>query len=67
MEQLKCTYCLTKQHHMLVIRNADGTWHVHAPYNDREIMNVMIMQVRKAMDENCTDNQKLKKAKIKEK
>ena len=47
---MNCAYCITKQHHMLVMQQPDGTYHVHAPFYDRSIINTMIKEINKAVD-----------------
>ena len=45
---MSCAYCITNQFHLLVIQKADGTFHVHAPFQDKKIMKKMVEQILKA-------------------
>ena len=48
---MKCAYCITNQYHMLVIQQPDGSFHVHAPFQDKKIMNKMLKDISKSMKE----------------
>lgn len=45
----QCAYCLTNKFHMVVILNSDGTYHVHAPFQNKKVMNKMIDLIKKEM------------------
>ena len=33
---------------MLVIQKSDGNYHVHAPFQDKKVMKIMLDQIKKA-------------------
>lgn len=45
---MSCAYCITNQYHMLVIQKSDGNYHVHAPFQDKKVIKIMIDQIKKA-------------------
>lgn len=45
---MSCAYCITNQYHMLVIQQPNGSYHVHAPFQDKKIMKKMMEQIVKA-------------------
>ena len=45
----KCAYCLTKLPHLVVIKQPNGQFHVHAPFYDKKMMKVMMKQIRLAI------------------
>jgi hypothetical protein len=45
---VNCAYCITNQFHLLVIQKADGTFHVHAPFQDKKMMKRIKLEIEKA-------------------
>jgi hypothetical protein len=45
--KLDCVYCKEDLPHMLVILNKDGDMHVHAPFNNKYLLNEMIEAIIK--------------------
>jgi ribosomal 30S subunit maturation factor RimM len=45
---MSCAYCITKQHYLLVIKTADGGYHVHAPFQDKKVMKEIKKEIGKA-------------------
>lgn len=45
---MSCAYCITNLFHMVVIQKKDGTFHVHAPFQDKKMMKRMKLEINKA-------------------
>ena len=45
---MSCAYCITNQFHMLVIQKSDGSFHIHAPFQDKKMIKRMINEIKKA-------------------
>ena len=45
--KFECTFCKEDLPHMVVILNKDGDMHVHAPFNNKYLLNEMIEAIIK--------------------
>lgn len=48
---MNCAYCITNQFHLLVIQQMDGSFHVHAPFQDKKMMKRIKLEIDKAEKE----------------
>lgn len=46
-KKLKCQYCGTKVAHMVVTLTPDGDIHVHAPFDNKYVMNEFLSAILK--------------------